>query len=264
MKCGTTSLHHYLDLHPEIQMSSPKELKFFIEQSNWTLGLDWYASHFRPDVPIRGESSPQYTDYPNVDGVPARMRSVVPDAKLVYVVRDPIERLLSQYVHYAATGEERRPLAETLSSPRYIDRSRYWTQLERYLEHYPADRIHVATCEDLRSRRRETMRGIFGFLGVDEDFDSPQFERVWETSKGKNRKYRALERVRRLPLLRRSHRLPQDVRWALERIKYSPLGGQVEPPPLDAALRRDLADRLRPEADRLREFVGRELEGWSV
>ncbi|MGN6588482.1 MAG: hypothetical protein ACTHKT_13595, partial [Solirubrobacterales bacterium] len=46
LKCGTTSIHHYLGLHPEIQMSKPKELNFFVEELNWDLGLDWYASRF--------------------------------------------------------------------------------------------------------------------------------------------------------------------------------------------------------------------------
>ena len=58
LKCGTTSIHHYLGLHPEIQMSKPKELNFFVEELNWDLGLDWYASRFDDRFKVRGESSP--------------------------------------------------------------------------------------------------------------------------------------------------------------------------------------------------------------
>ena len=58
LKCGTTSIHHYLGLHPEIQMSKPKELNFFVEEMNWDLGLDWYASRFDDRFKVRGESSP--------------------------------------------------------------------------------------------------------------------------------------------------------------------------------------------------------------
>ena len=64
LKCGTTSIHHYLGLHPEIQMSKPKELNFFVSELNWDLGLDWYASRFDDRFAVRGESSPHYTNLP--------------------------------------------------------------------------------------------------------------------------------------------------------------------------------------------------------
>ena len=69
LKCGTTSIHHYLGLHPEIQMSKPKELNFFTRELNWDLGLDWYASRFDDRFKVRGESSPHYTNLPRFSGV---------------------------------------------------------------------------------------------------------------------------------------------------------------------------------------------------
>ena len=74
LKCGTTSIHHYLGLHPEIQMSKPKELNFFVEELNWDLGLDWYASRFDDRFKVRGESSPHYTNLPRFDGVAERIK----------------------------------------------------------------------------------------------------------------------------------------------------------------------------------------------
>ena len=74
LKCGTTSIHHYLGLHPEIQMSKPKELNFFVEELNWDLGLDWYASRFDGRFEVRGESSPHYTNLPRFSGVPERIQ----------------------------------------------------------------------------------------------------------------------------------------------------------------------------------------------
>ena len=79
LKCGTTSIHHYLGLHPEIQMSKPKELNFFVEELNWDLGLDWYASRFDDRFGVRGESSPHYTNLPRFGGVArARCTSTAP------------------------------------------------------------------------------------------------------------------------------------------------------------------------------------------
>jgi hypothetical protein len=62
LKCGTTSIHHYLGLHPEVNMSKPKELNFFAAEQNWDLGLDWYKGRFDDRVKVNGESSPHYTN----------------------------------------------------------------------------------------------------------------------------------------------------------------------------------------------------------
>ena len=105
LKCGTTSLHHYLSLHPEIAMSRPKELNFFVAELNWPLGRDWYAAHFDPKAPVRGESSPHYTNSPAFAGVADRMRDILGEAvRLIYVVRDPIDRMLSHYLHNVGGG----------------------------------------------------------------------------------------------------------------------------------------------------------------
>jgi hypothetical protein len=265
MKCGTTSLHQYLDLHPEIQMSSPKELMFFVEEQNWRRGVDWYARHFDPAAPVRGESCPEYTNHPRTAGVPARMRSVLPHAKLIYAVRDPIERMVSHYLHLRATGDEPREMSVALREHGpYVDRSRYWRQLELYLEHFPPHSIMVVSAEELAAEREETLRRVFCFLGVQEDFTSPQFDRLWETSRGKDRKFRLLLRARRWPILRHSHRLPQHGRWLVERIKYTTIGGGVVRPQLDRDLRRELEERVREDAARIREFAGREFAEWSV
>ena len=136
LKCGTTSIHHYLGLHPEIQMSKPKELNFFVEELNWDLGLDWYASRFDDRFKVRGESSPHYTNLPRFEGVAERIHEHCPDARLLYMVRDPIKRILSHWVHATGAGYETREMVPTLSDPdtHYINRSKYWMQLQPYLE----------------------------------------------------------------------------------------------------------------------------------
>src|ERR1700761_4316974 len=85
-KCGTTSLHNYLDLHPEVQMSEPKELEFFVDDGNWAKGLAWYRTHFDPAARIRGESSTRYTRDHNPSYVAERIQETVGDLKVVYMV----------------------------------------------------------------------------------------------------------------------------------------------------------------------------------
>lgn len=144
MKCGTTALHRYLDLHPEVAMSEPKELNFFFgperlderdepaarSAGNWHRGVGWYAMQFRP-APVRGEASPGYTS-PSFPEAAERMARVVPEARLVYAVRDPVARAVSQYLHHRADGTERRPIEEALLDPasQYLARSLYHERLE--------------------------------------------------------------------------------------------------------------------------------------
>jgi hypothetical protein len=92
-KCGTSGLHYYLSLHPEVSMSTPKELNYFIAERNLPRGIEWYSRHFDPNARCRGEASPNYTAYPQHLGVPERIAAVVPDLRLVYIVSDPVERI---------------------------------------------------------------------------------------------------------------------------------------------------------------------------
>jgi hypothetical protein len=267
LKCGTTSLHHYLNLHPEIAMSRPKELNFFVAELNWDLGLDWYASHFDRAAPVRGETSPHYTNLPRFGGVAARMRDVLgAEARIVYMVRDPIDRMLSHYLHNVGGGYESRPLETALANPdsAYVARSRYAMQAEPYLEAFGAERVLIVTREELRDERLTTMRRAFEFAGVDAAFASPQFEREWETGGGKqDGGFRLMDRAVRLPGLRaldrNFDRLPESLRWVVERIVHDPGRGPSPKPELPEELRARLRELLAGDMERLEAIAGREL-----
>ncbi|HYQ12518.1 MAG TPA: sulfotransferase [Solirubrobacterales bacterium] len=269
LKCGTTSLHHYLNLHPEIAMSRPKELNFFVSELNWPLGRDWYAGHFDPSARIRGESSPHYTNRPSFNEVPGRMRELLgSDVRLVYVVRDPIDRMLSHYLHNVGGGYEDRSLADALSDPEssYVARSRYFFQVEPYLEEFGADRVQIVGREELKADRPGTMRRTFEFLGVDPNFTSEQFEREWETGVAKTgSRFRLMDRAVRLPGLRaidrNFDRLPESLRWLAERVVHDPDRGEVAKPEVPDSLRRHLVELFRDDTTKLERLAGRSF-GW--
>jgi Sulfotransferase domain len=269
-KCGTTSLHYYLDRHPEIAMSRAKELNFFVASGSWTKGVDWYAAQFDPAARVRGESSPAYTNYPVHNGVPERVHSVVPDAKLVFLVRDPLERIVSQYLHDYSAGKEQRPveeaLADGLASHPYVARSRYYMQLEQYLPFFEPERILVLTQEELLTERAKTIGQVFEFLEVDPDFYDPRFERIkHRTSSHRRRRTPAGTAVASLALAAtRRFNPPRWLAWKAERLLVFPFARRIERPALTSAVREQLIAELEEDANRLREFTGKELEGWCV
>lgn len=262
-KCGTSGLHYYLGLHPEISISSPKELNFFIAERNWPRGLDWYRSRFDGSAPVRVEASPNYTAYPQHTGVPERMAEVVPDARLIYIVRDPIERIAAHWVHNYSKGRHEGQL-EAILRPKtsYIARSRYAMQLERFLAVYPRERVLVLENEDLRARRDETLRTVFGFAGADPDFTDRRFASVRHKTDRKTRLSALGERIEsRHPAVERSE-LSAKL-WSVAR-SYWPLGIRIERPQVREAIPDEVLELLRDDARRLSELTGRDFEHWSL
>jgi hypothetical protein len=266
-KCGTSGLHYYLSLHPEVSMSTPKELNFFIAERNWPRGLDWYSRHFDPAAKVRGEASPNYTAYPQHDGVPERMAEIVPDARLVYLVRDPIERIAAHWVHNYAKRREKGGLRETLLHPNtsYISRSRYFMQLQRYLAHFDAERILVIENGDLRDRRAESLRRVFEFVGVDPSFTHPRFEQVRHSTSRKKRATRLGMRVQGLSRTRFGRRIPRRAWLALDiALPLSRAISKPEPEDVTEALGEEVLEVLHEDAERLRAHTGLALDRWSV
>lgn len=135
MKAGTTSLHRYLSGQPDICMSTQKELDFFVLEKNWSRGWGWYRSHFKPEGPavLCGESSTNYTKHPRFGGVAHRIRQRLPDVKLVYLLRDPVERCVSHVLHRWGTHETAGVMAHGVLDPHVVACSSYAMQIEQYL-----------------------------------------------------------------------------------------------------------------------------------
>ncbi len=203
-KAGTTSLYAYLVAHPDVRAAARKEVHYF--DLGFTrgaeLGEGWYRSMF----PLRarlaleqrathggpvltGEASPYYLFHPMA---PQRAAALVPDARLLVLVRDPVERAWSHYRHEVAAGREPLDLAAALdaepqrlagaeedlragvdSEPTrahrrfaYVGRGRYAEQLCAWLGHFPRDQVLVLTAEDLFERPEPTWQAAVDFLGL--------------------------------------------------------------------------------------------------
>jgi hypothetical protein len=181
MKSGTTYLNKLLGAHPAIFMCSPEEPSYFVDQKQlrrlwpeaWDLGF-WRDEHhylqlFRSsgDAVVLGEASTNYTKLPLVSGVPERIHAFNPDARFIYLLRDPVQRTMSHYWHMVRYHTERRPMLEAFrTEPQYLDVSNYAMQLTPYLELFGPSRVMVVTFEQLTRAPMMTMRQLCDWLGV--------------------------------------------------------------------------------------------------
>jgi hypothetical protein len=182
MKSGSRFLRRLLDLHPAIYMARPEEPSYFVPQeqlhalwpSMWDRGYwrceEAYLRLFEPagDVPLLGEASTNYSKIPLATGVPERIARFAPDARFVYVMRDPVERTMSHYWHMVRFQGEHRPMLAALQAdPGYLAVSHYAMQLAPYLALFGRERLFTLTYEELTQQTESTIRRVYAWLGVD-------------------------------------------------------------------------------------------------
>ncbi|HYJ77188.1 MAG TPA: sulfotransferase [Actinomycetes bacterium] len=257
-KAGTTSLYRMLRKHPQIHMPGTKELHFF--DVHWDRGVQWYSQQFTPGrwQWRRGEATPYYL-YRTV--VRERMLEVLPKARIVVILRNPVDRAYSHYWHDLRRFELERhdrevfPTFETAvaferpyllghligrDGPElwkeaagrrgtYIRRGEYIDQVEPFIESYGRERVHIMLLEDLVAERERTLRELFGFLHV----------------------------------LKRPARTIEDTH--ANRYRRPAGDGRMEPTayvPMDPATREILAEHFKPFTERLETLLGRDLTHW--
>lgn len=187
-KGGTTTLHQLLRRHPGIFLPPSKELHYFTV--HYAEGVSWYASHYA-EAPLHcrcGDITPYYLFHPQA---PGRIRDLLPNVKLIVLLRDPVERTLSQYFHAVRLGVEPLPLEQALvAEPRrlagaeqslaeagvrhlshqehsYLARSRYEQQLARYERLFAPEQLLVLRSEDLFSQPDRIWRRLLVFLELE-------------------------------------------------------------------------------------------------
>jgi hypothetical protein len=169
MKSGTTTLCHLLGQHPDVFMATPKEIEFFCKDDIYARGWDWYLSLFADakNGSAIGEGSTSYTKSPLFPNVPEKIARHLPDARLIYIVRHPLERIESHWMHRVQHGDV-RPFKKMLREySNLIDTSRYWFQIQRYRKYFGDDQILVLFFEELKKNPEMVLKQCFTFLSVD-------------------------------------------------------------------------------------------------
>jgi hypothetical protein len=178
-------LFQYLDAHPQIALSPVKELNFFSRPAYERKGVDWYRNRFpkRDSRFAIGEASTSYTTYPYSPDVAARIAAYNPEMRLVYVVRNPIERYVSHFLQRTKAGHETRQFDETfqdLEKETFAWQGRYYYQLSQYLRVFPKEQLMVISFDQIKSDANQVVQELYRFLGV------PEFSREEVTGKTHN------------------------------------------------------------------------------
>ena len=283
MKSGTTTLYHYIGMHPGVFMCFPKEPMFFSRDEVYARGLDWYFSLFREarEDQICGEASACYSRWPYFGDVAARIREAAPDTKFIYIMRHPVERTYSHYRHEMeerqlhATGNVISFEQALEELPVLLETSLYRLQIEKFLDYFPRDRFLLVFFEDLTKNPGPLLDEVQRFLGLEQvncflesevvanPFGHKTARRGIQTLKNRIRQTPGVSAIVNL--------IPNDVRsWIRSRLELPPslkilaMRRRVQAlerklSPLDDTMRKRLLERYAGANRELEELMGRQV-----
>jgi hypothetical protein len=259
-KSGTTSLQRYLSDHPQAHCVG--ETHFF--DFHFDRGLDWYRGLFRAfaERPALGEKCPEYLFHPRAL---ARIARAIPDARLIAVLRDPVDRAYSHYWHARRLGQESLSFEDALDAERervargqwglaYTIRGRYLRQIQVVLEHFPRQALLVLIFEDLKASPQETFWQACRFLGIDDRVRPPSLGAVANPYRV-HRMPRAARRLRLVGANPRQGRVAATLRRMLTR--------PATYPPMAPSTRARLAELFAEDNRALAAWLGRDLSAWT-
>ncbi|CAN5355722.1 sulfotransferase [soil metagenome] len=289
-KSGTTALSHYLASHPDVFLSQPKEPHFF--DGAYDKGMEAYVrEHFAEwtHEQVAGEATPSYLAVPYV---PARIGTELPDARLIALLRHPVERAYSSWWMLHARGMEPLSFATAVADNlarldddfargneqgeqawrahvaalrrgdpirlrTYLDTGYYARHLQRYYEHFPSSQLKIILSDDLQRRPEDVVRDLWRWLGVRDDIDVPRLGAINEALGSGARPLIWL--LRSTGGMRFRSLLP-DV-WLTRGKKWLSLLGRR--PELAPTLRERLLEHFAPHTRELEALLEIDLTAWK-
>ncbi|QKX16591.1 sulfotransferase [Microbulbifer sp. YPW1] len=194
MKCATTSLYEQLRELPGIYMPELKEPNYFSDDAIYRKGPRWYQSLFAEavDGDICGEASTHYTKLPTYPKTVERIAKNIKKPKLIYVIRHPVDRLISQYIHEWSQGVISCPIEDALKThPELIDYSKYGMQIKPFVDRFGRENILLVHFEQIKSSPTPVLQSVCEFIGYDASV-------TWKYEKAPSNI--SSKRIRRFPL----------------------------------------------------------------
>ncbi|MEZ4515539.1 MAG: sulfotransferase [Chloroflexota bacterium] len=273
LKSGTTSLYYYLRQHPDIYMPSLKEPRYFAfdETNPEHVGnagffsirtLEDYAHLFDDAMPtqVRGEASPHYM---LSELAPERIARTIPDVKLIFSLRNPVQRAYSGYWHEYRLGHETRTVEEALTGDDYlVTTGCYAARLAPWYDTFDASRIKLVLFDDIKADPVGVVSDLCRFLEVSPDFEFDTAVRNQGGAMRNVRLGRVLEKLKTHPLRSKLNPLlPEVVRTSLVDVRSRNFEA---PPPMSAEVAAYLNDYYADDILKLEEITGRDLSAWRV
>lgn len=256
MRCATSALNSYLREHPEVVVAETKEVHFFDDR--FDLGVDWYRRQFpnAEHAVAVGEATPNYIYSAVAMG---RIADVLPNVRLIVMLRNPIDRAYSHYWHDRSRGKIDLPFAavierECAGSPTetaYVDRGRYFDQLDRVLRLFPRDALLVRTWEDFVSDTGSVYADVCRFIEVSDAYRPASL----------GSPVNAYAEFRSLAVRRLGKRLPGPTRRLVGRLNIKNAGAGY--PPMDVETRALLHRVLADANEGLGELLDMRLPEWT-
>lgn len=265
-KAATTNIAHLISQHPDIFISDPKEPFFFSRPEVWAEGWEWYESCFDG---WKGESAvgEASTDYSQTGTSPECLPRIVehlPDAKLVYIMRDPLKSVESFWVERAAKWKTKLPFNEAIRhDPVFVDSRSYWKQYCAYRHHYPEDRILLLFFEDFVGDPDSVVSDIFRFLDVDDSVNVKEHGQYVNARDSKQRTGGWLITVKeRWPVVWRAYmRIPGAPQQLIRRAIKRPFAVR---PAWDEEVRQWFLDEIREDALGILRHCGKPPTFWTL
>ncbi len=260
MKSATSTLYAQLARQPSFFMSSPKEPNFFSDNEHWEKGLQWYVELFSSasNNQITGEASTHYTKLPTYPNTLSRMADNLPsDTKFIYIVRHPIDRLISHYIHGWTMNEISFDLDQALENhSELISYSLYHTQLSPYVETFGKHRILVLSHEQLSKNPQKILDKVGSFLGGQEALEWQDEAANMNASNERLRQTSVVKFVQQSHLLTALRRLilPEAIR---DKIKSR--WRMSDRPQLSPSQTQSLQEKINPDLEAFGAWFGLEL-----
>lgn len=269
MKAGTTTLYRDLLTNPAVYMPVDKEPESLCRDETLTdRGRDAYAALFaraRPDQ-VCGEASTAYSKLPDYPGVPARARRVLgPGLKLIYLVREPISRIISQHHHEHTIGRMPADINRAVQEhPRLLDYSRYAMQARAWIDEFGPEHLMIVRFEDYVADRRKWVSELSAFIGVEPKPELVEADRVFNRSTEKSLLVSPWRELSGSGVYRRLIRplIPADMRWWIVRMVGERAPDRLDPPS-EATLDR-LIESLSEDAGSLQRIMGLSSPVWDL
>lgn len=266
MKCGTTALAKKFSEHPDVYIAPIKETHFFSEDDIFAGGLDKYSSFFSTHNGEHaiGELSPSYSRSKRYPYAAERLAEALPDAKIIYILRNPIERMESQWIEARRGGWPVPPFNEAVMSDNtdILASSCFWNELSNYRRYFSDDNILVIFAEDLRTNPRDLLRRCYEFLNVDPDFTNPDAGDIVRQTEGAYVDKDWTSRYLRSGVGKFVSKLvPKSLIDVLRPVIRKKVNSR---PIWNAATLQYSINQVRPDAEKILEYAGKSADYWEL